>query len=255
MKLRLKFLSGKQKEFLSKIAIKSRLSTSQLAKMAGVTSRSYFDWRRGKLNIPLETAKNYSEKFKIPLPEPIEKMLQRWVSLKREINKRGGIARYKKYGNFATAEGRKRGGAKALKILREKGIIPFFKKYHLPKKYSEQLAELVGILLGDGGITPGQVFITLNGEADHDYVNFVIDLENRLFKEKPKIIKKNNDKAVAIYLNGIQLINYLVSIGLKIGNKVKQQVGVPNWIMSSKIYKVACLRGLMDTDGGVFLHR
>ena len=113
----------------------------------------------------------------------------------------------------------------------------------------------MGILLGDGGITPGQVFITLNGEADHDYVNFVIDLENRLFKEKPKIIKKNNDKAVAIYLNGIQLINYLVSIGLKIGNKVKQQVGVPNWIMSSKIYKVACLRGLMDTDGGVFLHR
>ena len=40
-----------------------------------------------------------------------------------------------------------------------------------------------------------------------------------------------------------------------VGNKVKQQVDVPDWIKGESEYKIACLRGLMDTDGGVFIHR
>jgi intein/homing endonuclease len=58
-----------------------------------------------------------------------------------------------------------------------------------------------------------------------------------------------------IYLNGINLVNYLVKIGLRVGNKVKQQVDVPDWIKKSKEFRIACVRGLMDTDGGVFLHK
>ncbi len=39
------------------------------------------------------------------------------------------------------------------------------------------------------------------------------------------------------------------------GNKVQQQVDVPSWIKKKKSYSVACLRGLIDTDGGIIKHR
>ncbi|MCX6704929.1 MAG: LAGLIDADG family homing endonuclease, partial [Candidatus Woesebacteria bacterium] len=32
-------------------------------------------------------------------------------------------------------------------------------------------------------------------------------------------------------------------------------VGVPDWIQQKNEYRIACLRGLMDTDGGVFIHK
>ena len=110
----------------------------------------------------------------------------------------------------------------------------------------------MGILLGDGGLTPWQVHISLNSEADKNYIPFVVSLGNQLFGEKPRVFRRKNTKEATIYYSGISLIKYLTKIGLKIGNKVKQQVGVPGWIKSSPSYKIACLRGLMDTDGGVF---
>ena len=44
-------------------------------------------------------------------------------------------------------------------------------------------------------------------------------------------------------------------LGLKQGNKIKQQVDIPNWIKRNKGYSVSCVRGLIDTDGSVFNHR
>lgn len=255
MRIRIKFLSGEQKIFLVEVARRSNLSTNELAKIAGVVPRSYRDWKREKLNMTLEAAEIFCDKFRIRLPEKKDLMVERWLSFKREISKKGGLALFRKHGSPATLEGRKKGGKKTLAILRAKGIIPKAKIYDLPKKYTDYLAEYVGILLGDGGITSNQVRVTLNGEADKDYVKFMVGLEFRLFKEKPRVLQRKNSKAVEIYFNGVNLVKYLTSIGLKIGNKVKQQVGVPNWVKASKNYKIACLRGLMDTDGGVFLHK
>ena len=110
-------------------------------------------------------------------------------------------------------------------------------------------------MLGDGCITPGQFNITLNSIADSEYVYFVSQLEKNLFGEEPKSYKRKDSKALVLYYNSRFIIRYLLSIGLKIGNKVRQQVDVPNWIKSHPLYKIACVRGLMDTDGGVFLHR
>ena len=38
-------------------------------------------------------------------------------------------------------------------------------------------------------------------------------------------------------------------------DKVRQQVKVPNWILTSNQYQLSCVRGLMETDGGIFWHR
>ena len=43
----------------------------------------------------------------------------------------------------------------------------------------------------------------------------------------------------------------LNNFGIKPGNKKQNNVGIPNWIFDSKKYLRACIRGLIDTDGGV----
>ena len=255
MQKRLKFLPGKQKEFLEEIYKKSRLSTKELAEIADICPRSFRDWRREKLTLTLKTAETFCKRFSVRLPEEKEIMMERWSIFKRNVSKKGGIALFKKYGSPATKEGCHKGGKKAFAILRRKGIIPSCKSYYFPNYFCKELAEYVGIVLGDGGINKGQCAITLNSEADRSYVDFVSDLGQKLFTEKPKLLKRKDSKAIVLYYNGVSMVKFLTKIGLKIGNKVKHQVDVPDWIKNNKKYKVVCLRGLMDTDGGVFLHK
>lgn len=255
MEIRLKFLPGGQREFLLTVESKSGLNSGELAKMVGVVPRSYRDWRRGRLNMSAKAGEIFCGKFGMELPEERNELIERWKKSRGEIGAMGGRACCRIYGGFATAEGRRKGGSRALAILRERGVIPQVREYEFPKEYSVELAEFVGILLGDGGITVGQVAITLNSEADREYLSFVINLVKRLFNFEASFYKRKDCRANVIYCNRVKFAGYLVQLGLKIGNKVKQQVGIPGWIHTKEEYKIACLRGLMDTDGGIFIHR
>lgn len=253
--IRIKFRSGIQKKFIADVYKKSGCSINDLAKISGVHIRSFRDWKREKLTMTLAAAELFCEKFDLNLPEDKKIIVKRWRRAKKEAGRIGGVSRFKKHGSPATPEGRSRGGIKALANLRRNGIIPVFKTYRLPIDFNEDLAEYVGIMLGDGGITSGQCTITLNSVADREYVLFILRLGEKLFGEIPKTIKRKNSKAIIIYYNGVLLVKFFVKIGLKIGNKVKQQVDVPEWIKNSQNLSRACLRGLIDTDGGIFLHK
>lgn len=203
----------------------------------------------------LFAAEKFTILFKVALPENKKTLIQRWQKARENANRIGGLAMFKKYGSPGTAEGRRKGGIKAITNLRKNGIIPQLKTYKVPTAFNEELAEYIGIMLGDGSITHGQCNITLNSVADYKYVHFVSQLEKYLFGEEPKLYKRKDSKALVLYYNSRFMIKYLLSIGLRIGNKVKQQVDVPDWIKGNLSYKIACVRGLMDTDGGIFLHK
>ena len=252
--LRIKFLPNKQKEFLDTVYRVSGLNTDRLAEFAKIHPRSFRDWKRERLTMTLFAAELFCEMFKIFLPEEKASLISRWQKTKQAASKIGGIERFKKHGSPATEEGRRKGGAKALANFRRNGIIPRVKTYNQPA-FCKELAEYVGIMLGDGGLTLGQCTVTLNSIADREYINFVSSFSRKLFGEPPKHFQKKDCNAVALYYNGSSLVRYLLQIGLKIGNKVKQQVDVPIWILAEKSFRISCLRGLMDTDGGVFLHR
>lgn len=252
--IRIKFLPGGQKRFISHLYLKTGLSTKQLSQIADVCPRSFIDWRREKLNMSLKAAETFCEQFGITLPERKETLIKRWLNIKHEASRKGGIALFQKHGSPATTEGRRIGGIKSIANLQRNGIVPRYKIYQLPA-LCEELAEYVGIMLGDGGITASQCTITLNSEADANYILFINNFAESLFREKPRAFKHKHDKAITLYYNGSFLVNYFVKLGLKIGNKVKQQVDIPQWIKDSQKLRIACLRGLMDTDGGVFLHK
>lgn len=246
---RLKFPKGEQRKFIERIFQKNGLRAEDLAKIVGVSPRTVRDWKNERNNISEHATDIFCKTFRINLPTKKKVLIESWRKLKFRVCVKGGLARYKKYGNFSTPDGRRRGGSKALAILRQRGIIAATFKEYLYPEYSESLAEFVGIMLGDGGITTQQATITLNSGADKKYVKFVSSLGKKLFGQKPRKGDRKDCKAICLRYSGLKFIEYLTSIGLKIGDKVKQQVKVPSWIETSNLYKIACLRGLMDTDG------
>lgn len=123
-------------------------------------------------------------------------------------------------------------------------------------KYSVLLAELFGIMMGDGGINnPWQVNVTLNSIKDKKYSFFVMDLFQNLFGIKPAMFKRKNRNALVISLASTTIVNFLVEKGLIRGNKLNGGLKIPLWILKKKSYRIACVRGLMDTDGGLYAHK
>jgi len=114
---------------------------------------------------------------------------------------------------------------------------------------------LVGAILGDGGITYNQMKIALNSEKDADYSRYLANLMEKLLDQRVGRSMRKDSKCVVLYVSGVNVIKTLQGLGLKIGNKVKLQVEVPAWIISDLNYSIWCLRGLMDTDGGIFLDK
>lgn len=122
--------------------------------------------------------------------------------------------------------------------------------------YSADLAEFVGIILGDGCITQRQVTITLHDELEKDYGKFFVSLAKKLFNVRVGTYHKNSAAAVNYIISRSELVRFCIEkLGLKRGNKVKQKVDIPDWIKRNSNYSIACLRGLVDTDGCVFVHR
>ena len=255
---RISFPKGEQTKWINKLLVDNNISVKDLSKLAGVCSRTLRDWRREKFTISEKAFLLINQQFHLNKPSNISLLNNYWYVLKGV--KKGALRRLALYGPLGTLEGRKKGGRtsqlKRKLYLEKYKNCDIAKTFVFPKK-SINLAELTGIVLGDGGITSSQLKITLNKETESEYIEYVCKLLHLLFKEKPgKFFYGGKQiKVCNICLNGVNLIKFLAKIGLKPGNKVKNQVCVPFWIIDKRVYYIPCLRGLVDTDGSVYSHR
>lgn len=129
------------------------------------------------------------------------------------------------------------------------------KKVVLPK-YSASLAEFFGIMLGDGGINnPWQANITLNVVKDKEYASYISKLCDELFGITPAIRKRKEKQALVLSLASTTIVDFLVEQGLPRGDKLKNGLRIPQWILRNRKYRIACIRGLVDTDGCIFVHK
>lgn len=250
--LRVKFQDNYQQEFFENLLDKSGLSLDNLAGLAKVHSRTFRDWRRGKLSPPAEIIFFLSKKFNVALPEDEGTLINRWLDKKREDNRKGAKARFIKYGHLGTPEGRKKGGLNSIKKRIALGSL--LKGINIPEE-SKDLAELMGILLGDGGLTHYCCTVYLNSETDQEFAYYVSELLYKLFGLRTTIFKHKTHKVWRVMIYSVNLVKYLESKGLFIGNKVHLQVGVPEWVISDQEYSISCIRGLVDTDGCLVFHR
>jgi len=125
----------------------------------------------------------------------------------------------------------------------------------LVKKTSKELAELVGIILGDGNIwckNGGYYYTRIGGDLvkDREYlINYVKPLFEKLFKKQMHILEQK--KELSLSIGNKDIVHTLKHFGLKEGSKIKNNVKIPPWIFYSKEYIESCIRGLIDTDGSV----
>lgn len=126
---------------------------------------------------------------------------------------------------------------------------------NIPLECSE-LSEFLGIEFGDGGIgNPWQVVISLNSEADSQYADYVAKLGQKLFHIEPKIRKRPNQNTLVVVFSSTSLVDFLMQKGAVKGNKILQKINIPSWVIKNFDYEKAFVRGLVDTDGCLYIHR
>jgi len=156
------------------------------------------------------------------------------------------------YGNPGTAEGRKLGGIRSV-AAQKKNPTGFVLLRHISfPRESVELAELFGILAGDGHINEYQVSMTTNSETDLEHALFVKSLFEKLFKIPVSFSLRKNQKACTVFISSKEAARFLVEKGACKGNKILGNIHMPEWIKTKKSYRLAFTRGLMDTDGCVY---
>ena len=248
---RVVFPTGKQKKFLLDVHRVTGFSWYTLATIGDVTIRTLTDWKSEKYSLSFTAYKKFLKISRIAAPKHSEIRKAFWWA--HDAARLGGKATHKKYGEIGSLKKRRNGW---LRWWQTKGKFTH-KEYFLVKSIvypqkNEKLAEFVGIMLGDGSITPRQVGVTVNYKDDRVYSVFIKRLMHQLFGVIPTRSIQPKRGVTTIVISRTLLVTFCRSIGLVVGNKIKQQIDIPKWIFTKPIFKRACIRGLMDTDGCIF---
>ena len=123
-------------------------------------------------------------------------------------------------------------------------------------KLSAEECELIGALLGDGHISTksGKYIIgfTGNKETDKKYFVKLEELISLAWKKKTK--SKITEKAIRLTFYSKQLVEYLTNeMGLPANKGKCLRAKIPKQIFSDWELAKKTLRGLIDTDGSVFV--
>ncbi len=111
---------------------------------------------------------------------------------------------------------------------------------------SEELAELIGIILGDGEIKKdGSIRIAFDPKKDKNFLN------RRVFLLVKTLLnnKIGFESYKRIHFGNMAFVRYLKSIDLNPGSKFESDWKIPDWCFDKQYYTSAVLRGLFDTDG------
>jgi len=130
---------------------------------------------------------------------------------------------------------------------------------YLPKKipkiiFDENLAEILGILNGDGHVSKFKHEICVVGDLkEKDYFDHL----KKLFEKKFKLAftLRKEDHAFKLRCYSKDLSNLLVSeYRLPKGNKMGK-LKIPKQVFASEVFIKGYIRGLYDTDGSLYFRR
>lgn len=121
----------------------------------------------------------------------------------------------------------------------------------LPTELSSELAEEIGIHIGDGSLNiyKSRYLYSLRGHKIDDekyYINFVTLLYRSLFGIDVKIRRWPDVIGFQIGSNALGEFKSKI-IGLPLGPKI--EIKIPNFILESNNFSADCMRGIFDTDG------
>lgn len=132
----------------------------------------------------------------------------------------------------------------------------------IPKDISVELAEETGWHIGDGSMNfynsrgKQKGFYQLRGHIEDDkkhYEERIKPLFERLYNHKIKIRNMTSTRVIGFQIWNDELINFKRDLGLHLGKKF--EIEIPKTFLAKRELKKAILRGIFDTDGGIYLEK
>ena len=125
-----------------------------------------------------------------------------------------------------------------------------------PLKQNGDLAELIGVVLGDGHIErfPRTESLTIACNSNNlGFINRYARLITKLFY-KPSYIAKVNQSGsctrIRIYQKQISR-----RLGIPTGNRSEREISIPRWILKNRNFLLRYLRGLYEAEGSFCVHK
>lgn len=124
----------------------------------------------------------------------------------------------------------------------------------MKSKLTPEIAEIVGIMMGDGGLyldrlKKYQTSVSFHKE-EKQYLYYVKELLENNFKYKFCITELESE--YLLRNTSVFVGKTLISYGLSSGNKVKNNVIIPTWVLTKNKFITSFVRGFFDTDGCVY---
>jgi len=240
---KVKFEGNKQKLFLSNI-IEDEKSLKDFhnknSKRLKVSYSALKQYARGDRLLSERLLRDICEMKKIPYPEKdLSYLPSTWGASKG--GKLGMATLQRKYSDKLNLW-RSKGG-------KASGISWNTKKIKIPE-LDEDLAEFIGICLGDGTLT--EYFLRIFGNLKYDvpHLEYISKRIQTLFGITPRLRIRNN--LLILETSSKKMCQFLhEEYGLPYGSKITNKAAIPPGIIENRKLSLACLRGLMDTDGGV----
>lgn len=243
---RILFEKGKQREFLE--LVKTKLNC--------ISIRGILQFG---IDIPYSTLKNYySEHMSLP-----KSLFDNLCHLSK-IDTHDLDINYVN-GNWGQVKGGKKGikvtmrrYPEEIKKWRKLGMknSPKIGELNLKKikepELNEKLAEFIGAYLGDGTINEYQIRIAGDYRYDLDYHKYLSKLVFELFGIIASIKKDKGRNTMITVISSKNLCSFFhKNFNIRYGDKIRNRTIIPPQIMESKKFSIACLRGLIDTDGSI----
>ena len=247
---RVVFNHGKQSDFIKLVCSNLGLSLRQLNLLYG-----------NRFNVSYSTLKRYRREESFPPQHLVENLCQIADLSPKNLGIRGLVPH-----NWGAIKGGRKGirtlltkYQNQLKKWRAKGGRTARKRLQIsePKKVclpnlNEKFSEFIGIHLGDGTLTKYFLKITQDPQYDLPYVSYIGALVRDLFATSPTIRKERDGNQIYIQLFSKTSCAYLHSRWeMPYGDKIRGKATIPEEILRNKNMAVACLRGLIDTDGSI----
>jgi len=130
---------------------------------------------------------------------------------------------------------------------------------------TQKHAELIGLHFGDGSVIQrkgtDRLRFQLRGDATADrehYEQFVIPLCNELvgyplLGHAVNTVFDKNRNCFGISLESSKLLEFFQALEIPIGKK--GELPIPEWIKANAEFSKAFVRGLFDTDGGIYFKK
>jgi hypothetical protein len=147
-------------------------------------------------------------------------------------------------------------------VKKDYKVLEHYFDMNLPSKITPELAEEVGWHIGDGSMNfykrgnKLKGFYQLRGHIEEDknhYLTRIKPIFKKLFDIEIKIREMPSTRVIGFQIWNNELIKFKEKLGLPLGKKT--DIKIPSQFLLNKKLKEAIIRGIFDTDGGIYLEK